>query len=107
MHQYTYLIANVLNTLTETLGIRNYHVDVVVAVVGAGVIAPRPQLSLCIAVFVAFLVLSLLDTHVGCLHMDKAFLMCSSSKSRLGEEQTVLVLCVRVLNTLYLADKFC
>ena len=51
MHLYTYLIANILNTFEETLGIRNHHVDVLVAVVGAGVIANRPGFGLCVTVF--------------------------------------------------------
>ena len=52
IHFYTYLIANVLNTFSETLGIRNHHVDVAL-IVGSAVIASMPGLGLCVAVFEA------------------------------------------------------
>ena len=52
------------------------------------------------------LVLSQLRDHVGYLHLIRASLMYSSSLcSSSGLAQTVLALCVRVLNTLYLTDK--
>ena len=54
MNLYTYFTTNVLGTLTETLGVENHHMDVVVVLVGlagAVVFASWPRLGLCIAVF--------------------------------------------------------
>ena len=67
MHLYPYLIAHALNSSAETLGIRSYHVYVGVAVISTSVIAPRPGLGLCVAVFEAGP--SLKSTlYVGYLH---------------------------------------
>ena len=54
---FTYLIANVLNIFTETLGIRNHYMVVVVAIVGT--------VDNSVIACVLFLALSLLRTHVG------------------------------------------
>ena len=54
MDLYTYITTNVLDTFTETLGIRYHHVDViVVGVVGAGVTIPGSGLY--VAVFMVVL----------------------------------------------------
>ena len=77
----TYLSTNVLDTFIEILSVGNQHVDVVVVVVsvwGAHVTRPGARLGLCVEVF---LTLSLLGTHMGYLHLVRAFLMCSCSLS--------------------------
>ena len=51
MDLYTYLFTNVLETFAEILGVRNHHVNVVVAAIGAGVIALGPGLGHCVIVF--------------------------------------------------------
>ena len=55
---------------------------------------------------VVALILSLLSTQMGYLCLNKAFFTCSSSLcSSSALVQTVVSLCVRVLNTLYLAER--
>ena len=75
--------------------------DVAVVVVTSVVVAVV-VMALCGAVFVAAFDLSLLRAQFGC----KTPFMCSFSLcSRCGLEQTVLTLYVRVLNTLYIANR--
>ena len=49
---YTYHTTNVLDIFAETSGIGNNHMDVVV-VVSVVVVAPEPEMGLCVAVFKA------------------------------------------------------
>ena len=82
MDMDSYLTTNILDTFTEILGIRNNHMDVVVvvvSVVGVGFTTPGTEVSLCLAVFMAIPGLSLLSDHMGYLHLDRAFLIWSSS----------------------------
>ena len=82
MDLYTYHTTNVLDTLAETLRLGNCHVDVVVAVVSA-VCAVYVALGLgwasVLLCFCFSLFLSILRDHVGHLHLERAFLMCSST----------------------------
>ena len=76
-------LLQMLYTFAVTLGIRNHHVDVAVAlvsVVGAVVVAFGPWFGPVYCLFWRlFLVLSLLRAHMGYLPLGKTFLICSFS----------------------------
>ena len=83
--KWTYIptLLQMFLTFTEILGIRNHQVDVIDVVI-AGIISPGPELGLCVTVFEAVPTLQSIDHPVGYLYLDKAFLICSSSRSSWG-----------------------
>ena len=97
---------NLLDTFTEAFGIRYHYVNIIVVVVGAGITNPGTGMGLCVAAFMVVLGFNLFRAHVGYLHLNRASLICSSFVcSSWGLTQIVLASCVRVLSTLYVADK--
>ena len=102
------ILQKCITHLTETLGVRTtmwifLWLFLVLLVLW---LLPQDQGLVCALLHLRMpLVLSLLRVHMGYLHPDMAFLICSSLRSSFGVEHTALALCVSVLNTLYLADK--
>ena len=81
-------------------------VAVAVVVVTGVMVVVAVVLGLGAAVFVAVLIQSLFKAQMGHLHLSKTLLMCYSYFcSSCALVQTVLELCVRVLTTLYLAER--
>ena len=69
-----YLTTNDLDTCADTFGTGNHNMDVTVVVVSADVITPGAGMGLYAAVFKVVPGLSLWRSHVGYLHLVRAFL---------------------------------
>ena len=112
MDLYTYLATNVLNTFTEIFGLRNHHVDVLVAVGGVifAVAIVMNTLGLGLGLYT-----TLFKTVHGLEYFHdprgvtapglSLFGMFLLLEEQLGGSANCLGLCKRMLNTLYLADK--